>query len=73
MQRQFEERVRFSMGSWDEQSTDDLQGGSSTVKCLLTYVDHSEIWGFPQVGLPKTGCFIMENPIKMDDLGVPLF
>ena len=28
---------------------------------------------FPKIGIPQNGWFILENPIKMDDFGVPLF
>ena len=31
------------------------------------------IWVSPKIGIPQNGWFIRENPIKMDDLGVPLF
>ena len=28
---------------------------------------------FPRIGVPQNGWFRMEIPIKMDDLGIPLF
>ena len=36
-------------------------------------LDAVYIWVFPKIGIPQNGWFIMENPIKMDDLGVSLF
>ena len=35
--------------------------------------DVYNMWVFPKIGVPQSGWFIMEKPIKMNDLGVPLF
>ena len=31
------------------------------------------MWVFPKIGVPQNGWFVMENPIKMDDLGYHYF
>ena len=36
-------------------------------------LDFVKIWVFPKIGVPQNGWFILENPIKLDGLGVPLF
>ena len=43
------------------------------VDLVLAEKKVKEMWLFPKIGVPQNGWFIMENPIKMDDLGVPLF
>ena len=31
------------------------------------------MWVFPKIGVAQHGWFIVENPIEMDDLGIPIF
>ena len=39
----------------------------------LSFLGTTFIWVFPKIVVPENGWFIMETPIKMDNLGVPLF
>jgi len=50
-----------------------LVGSNELHSLKLTAKAPENRWVFPKIVVPQNGWFIMENPIKIDDLGVPAF
>ncbi len=69
----------FQLGFWEKPPT--RWGKYCTLGCSRMtwnvfrqpWIPTLKIWVFPKIMVPQNGWFIMGNPIKMDDLGIPLF
>ena len=43
------------------------------IQRMVNWIPAFSRWMFPKIGVPQNGWFILENLIKMDALGAPLF